>query len=212
MTPSRIVAPSLAELIARASGLATPGERRILGIAGPPGAGKSTLAAAVCEALAGRAVLVPMDGFHRSNEELVTLGLRDRKGAPETFDATGFVALLAAVRAGDAVRAPAFDRELDSAILDAILVPDDVPLVIVEGNYLLLDDGPWAAARALLHEAWYLAGDDTRVERLIARHVAHGRTEEAAREWVLRSDEANARLIEPTAARADLVVVGMPVQ
>ena len=110
MTPSRIVAPSLAELIARASGLATPGERRILGIAGPPGAGKSTLALAVCEALAGRAVLVPMDGFHRSNEELVTLGLRDRKGAPETFDADGFVALLAAVHAGDAVRAPAPGR------------------------------------------------------------------------------------------------------
>jgi len=212
VTPSRIVAPSLAELIARASGLATPGERRILGIAGPPGAGKSTLALAVCGALGGRAVLVPMDGFHRSNEELATLGLRDRKGAPETFDADGFVALLAAVHAGDAVRAPAFDRDLDSAIPDAILVRDDVPLVVVEGNYLLLDDGPWVAVRALLHEAWYLTGDDTRVERLIARHVAHGRTEEAAREWVLRSDEANARVIEPTAARADLVVAGLPAQ
>ena len=212
MTPSRIVAPSLAELIARASGLATPGERRILGIAGPPGAGKSTLAVAVCEALAGHAVLVPMDGFHRSNEELATLGLRDRKGAPETFDADGLVALLAAVHAGAAVRAPAFDRDLDSAIPDAIHVPDGVPLVVVEGNYLLLDDGPWVAVRALLHEAWYLTGDDTRVERLIARHVAHGRTEEAAREWVLRSDEANARVIEPTAARADLVVAGLPAQ
>ena len=212
MTPSRIVAPSLAALIARASGLATPGERRILGIAGPPGAGKSTLALAVCGALGGRAVLVPMDGFHRSNEELVTLGLRDRKGAAETFDADGFVALLAAVHAGDAVRAPAFDRDLDSAIPDAILVRDDVPLVVVEGNYLLLDEGPWSAVRALLHEAWYLTGDDTRVERLIARHVAHGRTEEAAREWVLRSDEANARVIEPTATRADLVVLGLPVR
>jgi pantothenate kinase len=190
VTPGRLVAPPFHALVARATALATTGERRILGITGPPGAGKSTLAFAVCEALAGRAVLVPMDGFHRSNEELVTLGLRDRKGAPETFDASGFVALLASVHAGAVVRAPAFDRDLDRAIPDAILVPDDVQLVVVEGNYLLLDDGPWAAVGSLLHEAWFLAGDDTRVERLIARHVAHGRT----------------------AARADLVVEGLPVQ
>jgi pantothenate kinase len=200
--------PALEALVARAEALATPGRRRILGIAGPPGAGKSTLGHAVCEALDGRAVLVPMDGFHRSNEELVTLGLRDRKGAPETFDATSFVELLGALRSGAAVLAPDFDREQDRVVPDAIPVAADVPLVVVEGNYLLLEKGAWAAVRDLLDEAWYLVGDDRRVERLIARHVAHGRTPEAARAWVLRSDEANARRIAPTEARADLVIRG----
>ena len=209
MIQQRLVDPPLGELAARAGRLAVAGSRRILGIAGPPGSGKSTLAQALCEALGGTAVLVPMDGFHRSNEELVELGLRDRKGAPETFDGTAFVALLETLRAGVPVLAPVFDRRADRVVPDAISVPATVPLVVVEGNYLLLDEPPWDAVRALLDEAWYLTGDDDRVERLIARHVAHGRTPAAAREWVLRSDEANARLIVPTAARADLVVAGL---
>ena len=210
MTPGRPGLPSRQTLVDRAAALAAGGERRILGIAGPPGAGKSTLARAVCEALPGRAVLVPMDGFHRANEELAELGLRDRKGAPETFDAAGFVALLGDLRRGATVRAPDFDRDLDRVAPDAIAVPAGLPLVVVEGNYLLLDEGPWAAIRSLLDEAWYLAGDEARVERLIARHVLHGRSPEAAREWVLRSDEANARRVAPGASRADVVIAGLP--
>jgi pantothenate kinase len=211
VNPERLAAPSLDDLTGRAAALATPGARRILGIAGPPGAGKSTLAGALCSALGERAVLVPMDGFHRSNEELVERGLRDRKGAPETFDGEGFVALLRRLRRSEPCLAPAFDRDLERVLADAIPVPASVPLVIVEGNYLLLDERPWSAVRGLLDVAWYLAGDGSRVERLIARHVSHGRSPDAARAWVLRSDEANARRIEPSAARADLVIDGLPV-
>ncbi len=163
-------------------------------------------------ALGDLAMLVPMDGFHLPNETLVQLGLRERKGAPATFDAEGYASLLARLRAADepVVTAPEFRRDLDRAIEDAIVVPRGVPLVVTEGNYLLLEDGPWGRIRPLLDEAWYLAGDEGRVERLIARHVAHGKEPGHARDWVLRSDEANARVIEATRDRADLVVLGLP--
>ncbi len=223
MPPETLTEPRLETLVARAralvppplpvaSGAAVRSRRRILGIAGPPGAGKSTLAEAIVEALGDAAVLVPMDGFHLPNEPLVRLGLRDRKGAPATFDVMGFAALLARLRACDepVVRAPLFRRDLDCSIEDAIAVPREVPLVVTEGNYLLLDDGPWAAVRPLLDEAWYLAADGGRVERLIARHVEHGKAPDHARDWVMRSDEANARVVETTRDRADLVVVGLP--
>jgi pantothenate kinase len=213
-SPEVLVEPAIEALIARARALATaePRRRRILGIAGPPGAGKSTLAARLVDALDGLAVLVPMDGYHLPNEELVRIGLRDRKGAPSTFDAGAYAALLARLRAAtdDVVRAPLFHRGRDRSIDDAIEVPREVPLVVTEGNYLLLADGPWAPVRGLLDEAWYLSADDTRVERLIARHVEHGKAPDQARDWVMRSDEANARVIEATRDRADLVVVGLP--
>ncbi len=103
--------------------------------------------------------------------------------------------------------APAFDRRLEEPVAGAIRVDPDVPLVVVEGNYLLHDDGPWGQVQWLLDECWFVETDETRrVERLIARHVAHGRTPEAAREWVLRSDEANARLVAGTRWRADVVI------
>ena len=153
-----------------------------------------------------------MDGFHRANEDLVRMGLRDRKGAPATFDAVAFVALLRRLRdARDAVAlAPRFDRYADAAVPDAIAVPREVPLVVTEGNYLLLADEPWAAIRGLLDEAWYLRSDETRVERLIRRHIEHGKAPDHANDWVHRSDEANARLIERTEVRADLVIDGLP--
>jgi len=220
MPPETLTRPTLAELVERARALVPPRlaagdpgpRRRLLGIAGPPGAGKSTLADAIVAALGADAVLVPMDGFHLENDELVRLGLRERKGAPPTFDAAGYAALLARLSvAGEPVTcAPLFRRDLDTSVQDAIPVPAGVPLVVTEGNYLLLDDGPWAAVRPLLDAAWYLAADETRVERLIARHVEHGKAPGHARDWVLRSDEANARIIETTRERADLVVVGLP--
>jgi len=205
--------PLLDELVRRARALAGPGQRHILGIVGSPGAGKTMLAEAVCRALGPDAILVSMDGFHRPNEDLARMGLRDRKGAPATFDATGYVELLRRLRdAREPVTlAPMFDRYADAAVPGAIAVPREVPLVVTEGNYLLLAEVPWAAIRDLLDVAWYLRSDETRVERLIRRHVEHGKVPDHARDWVHRSDEANARLVERTEVRADLVIDGLPV-
>ena len=194
---------------ARAADLAGRGRRCILGITGAPGAGKSTLAATVVEGLGERAVDVPMDGFHLAGAELVRLGRADRKGAPDTFDAAGFVALLRRLRAPDegVVYAPAFDRHLEQPIAGAIPVHPGTPLVVVEGNYLLDTDGVWAQVAPLLDECWYVESDETvRLHRLVARHIEHGRTPAAARDWALGPDQRNAELIAATRPRADLVV------
>ncbi|WP_328764744.1 MULTISPECIES: nucleoside/nucleotide kinase family protein [unclassified Streptomyces] len=198
------------ELEQRARALAASGTRRILGIAGPPGAGKSTLAARLAQELGPElAVVVPMDGFHLARAELERLGRADRKGAPDTFDAAGYAALLTRLRTpgSAAVYAPAFDRSLEEPVAGSIPVGTGVGLVITEGNYLLHDAGEWAAVRALLDEVWFLAPDDAlRVRRLVDRHVRHGKAPARAEEWVNRSDEANARLIAAGRSRADLVV------
>ena len=199
--------PDLPELVRRATALAGRG-RALLGVAGPPGAGKSTLAAALVAALPDRAVLVPMDGFHLHDDELDRLGRRDRKGAPDTFDAAGYVHLLRRLRerGDDVVYAPRFLREQEQAVAGAVPVPREVPLVVTEGNYLLAD-GAFAPVRDLLHETWFVAvADAVRRRRLVARHVAHGRTPEQAERWVAHTDEPNARLVQATRARADLVV------
>ncbi|MFF3314128.1 nucleoside/nucleotide kinase family protein [Streptomyces sp. NPDC003035] len=200
----------LAELTARARLLAVPGRRRILGLAGAPGAGKSTLAARLVARLDGLAALVPMDGFHLAQRELERLGRARRKGAPDTFDAVGYAALLARLRApepGTTVYAPAFDRAIEEPVAGAIPVAADVPLVITEGNYLLHDEGPWATVLPLLDEAWYLELDDhRRVPRLVERHVRFGKDPAHAERWVRDSDESNARLVARGRDRAHLVV------
>lgn len=173
---------------------------RLLGLTGAPGVGKSTLAAAL-----GRPV-VPMDGFHYADAELERRGLRDRKGAPDTFDAEGYAVLLRRVAAGEPeVVAPAFDRGLEQPLSGAIWVPPTGP-VVTEGNYLLLD-GRWSGVREAVDVVWHLHLDDAvRRERLVARHVRFGKTPDEARAWVARVDEPNARLVEAAAVRADLVV------
>jgi pantothenate kinase len=201
-------------LVERAAALAVPGVRRLLGICGPPGAGKSTLAERLVAALGERAVLVGMDGFHLAQRELVRLGRADRKGAPDTFDAAGYVDLLRRLRrngpgsaGAQTVYAPEFRREIEEPVACAVPVSPEVPLVVTEGNYLLLTDPPWPNARAALDEVWYLAPDeDVRVRRLVARHLRYGRTPEEARHRALSFDQANADLIAGTAARADLVL------
>ena len=180
--------------------------RVLLGLAGPPGSGKSTMADFLGAELG--AVVAPMDGFHRTNDELERLGLRDRKGAPETFDADAFVRRVREVAdAAHDVAWPRFDRIADEPVDDGFAVPADAPLVIVEGNYLLLDDAPWNAVPPLLDDVVFTTLDaQIRIDRLIDRHVAFGRSRAAAVEFVMRSDERNTALVEASRDRATLVV------
>lgn len=188
--------------------LTADGRRRILGLVGAPGAGKSTLAQAIVDALPGKAIIVPMDGFHLANAELARLGRASRKGAEDTFDSAGYVALLSRLRQqrnDETIHAPIFRREIEEPIAGAIPVAPDIPLVITEGNYLLLEHGHWKGVRPLLDEVWYVNVDSAlRQQRLVSRHMRFGRDEGAARQWVLQTDEVNATLIDSTRARADL--------
>jgi pantothenate kinase len=202
---------TLEQLVQSARALVIPGERRILGLTGAPGAGKSTVAEQLVTALGPDAVLVPMDGFHLANEVLIDLGRRDRKGAHDTFDDGGYARLIATLRAqrldDPVVYAPRFRREIEESIGSSIPVPPTVPLVVTEGNYLLLGSDAWPAARACVDEVWFLAPDtDVRHARLVHRHEAHGKSPEDAAFWALGSDERNAQLIESTAGRADRIV------
>jgi pantothenate kinase len=203
-------APLPSGCLARVQALMQGGGRRLLGIVGPPGAGKSTLAQALHRAVPTASQVVPMDGFHLAQVELERLGRADRKGAPDTFDALGFAALLERLRQprpAEVVYAPAFRREIEEPVAGAIAVRPETLLVIVEGNYLLLDDGPWARVAACLDETWYVdVDDDLRRERLVRRHVRFGRSAEAARAWVETTDEPNARRIAATRARAQWVL------
>lgn len=196
------------QALARARALISRGGRRILGLVGPPGVGKSTVAQQLVDALDGAAVLLPMDGFHLANVELARLGRAGRKGAPDTFDAGGYVALLQRVRgqqaAGGIVYAPEFRREIEEPIASAIPIPPETPLVITEGNYLLLECDGWAGVKPLLDEAWYVDVDDAlRRRRLVERHMRFGRSEPEARAWEAGTDQPNAELIAATAPRAD---------
>jgi pantothenate kinase len=187
--------------------LPSPGRRFLLGICGAPGAGKSTLAAAVAAAYDG--VVVPLDGFHLADVELARRGLLDRKGAPETFDADGYAALLARIRAraGRPVMAPMFERDLEQPLAGAIPVEPHVELVVTEGNYLLLDEDPWPRARACLDAVWHVTTEERlRVARLVARHERFGKPAAAAAEWVARVDGTNAVRVEAAVDRADVVV------
>ncbi|WP_086821335.1 nucleoside/nucleotide kinase family protein [Allokutzneria sp. NRRL B-24872] len=201
---------AFADLLARAAKLVEPGGRRLLGITGAPGAGKSTLAERLATELGERAVLVGMDGFHLAQRELERLGRAERKGAPDTFDAHGYLDLLVRLKRaepGVTVYAPEFRREIEEPVACAVPVAPEVPLVITEGNYLLLADQPWSRLREVLDEVWFLAPDeDVRLSRLVARHERYGRTREEAEERALGSDQSNAVRVAETMSRADLCV------
>ncbi len=179
-------------------------DRYLFGIVGPPGSGKSTLAAILGGELG--APVVPMDGFHLSNAELDERGLLDVKGAPETFAANAFVDLVRALRRStEVVLCPTFDRTIEEPIPDQVRVVPSDPVVIVEGNYLLLEEVPWNELAGLFDAVAYLdVSNDVRVDRLVARHVESGRVRSEALDFVLRSDEVNARRVEHARARADL--------
>lgn len=195
-------------LLDRARALAMPGRRRLLGITGPPGSGKSMTADALAEELGSAAVVVGMDGFHLPDDELRRLGRADRKGAPDTFDVAGYVALLGRLRSPTGlVWAPGFDRQAESIVPDAVEVPASVSLVVTEGNYLLHDALGWSAVRALLDETWYLDADAAMLEpRLTERRVRHGARRAAATAWVRDVDLVNAALVAGGRHRADVVV------
>lgn len=199
------------QLLSRARDLAGRGGRRMLGITGSPGTGKSTLAAQVVDELTELAMLVPMDGFHLAQDRLVALDRVATKGAIDTFDVDGFVHLLARLRAADedVVYAPAFRRDIEDPIAGAIAVRRDLPLVVVEGNYLLVQDGAWGRVRPLLDEVWFLQPDESvRMSRLIARHMEFGRDRDAAERRSTGSDQVNAERIVRTGHLADVIVAG----
>ncbi len=194
----------------RIAALLASGERRVLGIVAPPGAGKSTLAQALAAQYGDAVQVVPMDGFHLANSELLRLGRSGRKGAPDTFDAAGFVNLLQRLQAQAApevVYAPDYRREIEEAVAGAIAVLPDTRLIVTEGNYLLLDDGPWARVRGIVDEIWYLDVDQAlRHARLLARHMHFGRSRERALSWIASTDEPNAVRIARTRHKADVCI------
>ena len=205
-----------ADLVARAVGLCAD-RRALLGLVGCPGAGKTTVAehlvAAARAALGDDAVAhVPMDGYHLADRQLDRLGLRDRKGAPETFDVDGYLALLRRLvdpAEERTVYAPVFERDLEQPLAGAVAVEPAVRLVVTEGNYLLLDRPGWRDLATVLDETWFVdVDDDDRVRRLVARHELYGKPHDAAVAWVASVDEPNAELVRSTRDRADLVVPG----
>ena len=211
-------AAGLAPFADRAIRLLGDGRRAILGVAGAPGAGKTTFVEALIREVARQrspdwVAHVPMDGFHLADSQLTRLRARDRKGAPDTFDADGYAHLLHRVRTcpDETTYVPGFERTLEQPIAAALVVPPAARLVVTEGNYLLLDQPPWPRAREQLAEVWYVATDQAlRVSRLVERHVQFGKAADEATAWVLRLDEGNAKLVAASAERADRVVLNTP--
>lgn len=203
MTPADLAA----DLVAAAQGR----RRFVVAIAGAPGSGKSTFAEALMAALRfvapGQAGLVPMDGFHYDNAVLVKRGLLARKGAPETFDVDGLAQALERIRPADRdVAVPIFDRELDLARAGARIIRPEQRLVLVEGNYLLLDEPPWDGLAARFDRSIMLeVGEAELRRRLIARWLSYGLGEKAAEARAEGNDLANGARVIARSRRADII-------
>ena len=191
----------------RLDALLDRGHRVVLGITGPPGAGKTAMASLVASTF-DDAVRLPMDGFHLADVELARLGRLDRKGAIDTFDVYGYLALLQRVRSStEIVYAPAFNREIEQPVAGSIPVVPDARLIVTEGNYLLDDDEPWPEVRRMLDEVWFIdVAPDERRRRLTARHIEFGKSPEQAQAWVRAVDDPNAERVERVRHKADLVI------
>jgi pantothenate kinase len=206
---------TLERLAEDAIGLVENRRRAVLGIAGSPGAGKSTLVEQLIVRIGERKgpgwiAHVPMDGFHLADEQLRRIGALGRKGAPDTFDPVGYAQLLerVAVEIETPVYAPGFDRTLEQPLAAALIVLPTARLVITEGNYLLLEHPAWLRARRAMDRVWFVTSEEAlRVERLVARHVEFGKSPDAAQAWVAGTDQPNADLVTPTAATADVVIM-----
>lgn len=206
--PERL--PDAAALAARLS----QGEgRRVVAIVGAPGSGKSHVADVVADALnsghPGRAVVLPMDGFHYDDGLLRDLGRLERKGAPDTFDAGGLAATLRRLRTGleEAVAVPVFDRALEISRGAARLIPARAEIVLVEGNYLLLDRAPWDALDGLFDLTVMLdVPEEELARRLRARWQGFGRPEAEIRRQVETVDLPNGRIVATESRLPDLIV------
>ncbi len=186
---------------------ATGQGRFLTALAGPPGSGKSTLAAELVQALGAGAKAVPMDGFHYDDMVLLARGARNRKGAPDTFDAQGFFHLLRRLRVEDEVAIPLFDRDLEIARAGADIITQADRLLVVEGNYLLLNEAPWPAAAPLFDLTVWIDVPEAELDRrLMARWAHYGKTPEAARAWVDGNDLPNIRRVTQGSRPADVVV------
>ncbi len=199
-----MTAAELADLIRQKAGTRA---RFITALAGPPGAGKSTLAEALVQALGQGARVVPMDGFHYDDAVLNARGLRSRKGAPETFDVQGFLHLMRRLRAGGEVAIPVFDRRMELSRAAADVVTDADRLLIVEGNYLLLDEPPWRDLAPLFDLTVMIEVDEAELDRrLLDRWAQFGKTPAASRAWIDGNDMPNIRRVTHGSRRADVVM------
>lgn len=209
MTGTKAAARDAVELARSAAG-----RRVVLGLAGPPGAGKSTLASAMvnyaCDQMGNAwAAYLPLDGFHLSEAQLERLGLERRKGAPDTFDTAGYVALLSRVAddSGTDIYVPEYDRTVHDPIAARLVIGGPARLVVTEGNYLAVDAAEWRAARQFMDQLWYVdAPDILREERLVSRQVSGGRAEQAARAWFESNDVPNGELVKASRANTDRTV------
>jgi pantothenate kinase len=185
-------------------------KRVIIGVVGKPGAGKSTLTSYLIDNLPKNSVsLVPMDGYHLSNQQLSRLGLADKKGALNTFDADGYIALVKRINneSDKDIYFPVFHREIEESYSADGVVLAKTKLVLTEGNYLLFDQAGWEKVLPELTETWYVNIDDKlRIDRLVKRHEFYGKNRQAAIAWANGSDEANAKIVEATSIRADIVI------
>lgn len=199
MTPAQLAATIRAK--AQAQG------RFLTALAGPPGAGKSTLAAELVAALGQGSKAVPMDGFHFDDAVLIARGARARKGAPDTFDVAGFRHLLTRLRTEDEVAIPLFDRDLEISRAGADIVGPDDRILIVEGNYLLLNEAPWPDLAPLFDLTIWIDVPEAELDRrLLARWAHYGKTSDQARAWIDGNDMPNIRRVVAGSRPADLVI------